>query len=96
MPPSSDQTQRMLFELMSSAKSRHYKADLAKAIKDLRGDGKDNERVLKKKKKSMEHVIFPDNVLDILFHIAKAMTRMYTLQSLESLATTTVKHSCHE
>ena len=31
---------------------------------------------------SMEHVIIGDNVLDILFHVAKAMTRMCTLQSL--------------
>ena len=30
----------------------------------------------------MEHVIIVDNVLDNLFHVAKAMTRMYTLQSL--------------
>ena len=30
---------------------------------------------------SMEHVIIGDNVLDILFQVAKAMTRMYTLQS---------------
>ena len=46
-----DNTQRILFELMSSAKSRHFKADLAKAIKDLRGgdDGKEGSKNPKKK-----------------------------------------------
>ena len=35
---------------MSSAKSRHFKADLAKAIKDLRGDdGKEGSKKPKKK-----------------------------------------------
>ena len=41
----------------------------------------------------MEHVIIGGNVLDILFHVAKTMTRMYTLQSL---ATTIIdKHAYH-
>ena len=45
-----NETQRMLFELMGSPKSRHYKADLAKAIKDLRGDAKDDDQKAAKSK----------------------------------------------
>ena len=54
-----DNTQRILFELMSSAKSRHFKADLAKAIKDLRGgdDGKEGSKNPKKKKKRKERAV---------------------------------------
>ena len=49
-----DNTQRILFELMSSAKSRHFKADLAKAIKDLRGKGRGGKGKKRKAEKDGE------------------------------------------
>lgn len=47
-----EQTQKILFEMMCQPKSRHYKADLAKALKDAKGaaDEGDGEEVGSRKR----------------------------------------------